>query len=180
MPHPRDIFAKEFEELKKIQNLIENKNLGEDEDLWDRYVNLSEQYERLLNDSAVITSISDRLQNRLEKTNQKLQEQSEEIKTINNELEARNQLLEQTISELTKTKISKKATTIVLIAAVVLFIVSEGVLEPFIEMHTESFILGFLAKGTIALLLRPIDYLVERYLMARAMRKSGTLIKTYP
>ena len=52
-----------------------------------------------------------------------------------------------------------------------LFIVSEVMLEPIIEQNTNSEYVGLLLKGVIALLLKPIDLLVEWLLMRKTLNK---------
>ena len=175
MPEPRHVFEKETQVLKSAQKTLENQDITQDL-LWKEYAYLTKNYEKLLGDSRVITNISDRLQNRLNAANENLQHQSEEIRAINTQLEKKAIELQSSIDELTRAKISRKATTITLIAAVILFIISEGLLEPWVEKYMPSNQIGswvgFLMKGLIALLLKPIDYLVESYLKKEARRKS--------
>ena len=57
---------------------------------------------------------------------------------------------------------------------IILFLVSEGLIEPIIESNTDSEYIGLLFKGLIALMLKPIDVLVEWLLMRRTLRKMRT------
>lgn len=115
-------------------------------------------YEELINQAQLITKVSDRLQHKLN--------------NLNDKLNVKNVELQETIDELTKARASRKATTIVLMVAVVLFLVSEAVLEPYIESHTTNVYLGFGAKFALMLLLKPIDFVVEKWLMADAIKKA--------
>ncbi|OFY69793.1 MAG: hypothetical protein A3G23_14375 [Bacteroidetes bacterium RIFCSPLOWO2_12_FULL_37_12] len=118
---------------------------------------LMNEYEELLNQSKIITKVSDRLQNKFNNANLLLQKKNIELR--------------HTIDELTKAKISKKATTLVLIIAIGLFIISEGLIEPIVEQYTKSFLVGFAFKGTIALLLKPIESLLESTMLSHAMAR---------
>ena len=51
--------------------------------------------------------------------------------------------------------------------AILLFLVSEGWIEPFIEAKTDSKIVGFILKGVIALLIKPIEMVVEKFLLKK-------------
>jgi len=97
--------------------------------------------------------VSDKLQKKLDK--------------VNGDLEARNGELQLTIDALTKAKASKKATTIVLILAVVLFLVSEGFLDPIIDLYAGGIAIAMCVKGTLALLLKPVESFIENLLLRR-------------
>ncbi|MES2389042.1 MAG: DUF1987 domain-containing protein [Bacteroidota bacterium] len=114
---------------------------------------------------AMVTNISDRLQNRLNQANGKLKAQAEEIKAMNESLELRNRELQQTIDALTKSRAGRRATTAVLIIALILFCASEGI-EYFIEQSTQNVLsLTWILtiKLLIALLIKPIESLLETY-----------------
>ncbi len=165
MQDPKHVFEKEVQALNHAKAVLREKNKSL-EKLANEYEALSKDYEKLLGDARVITNISDRLQNRLNRANQELQASSEEIQHKNDQLQ-------NTINELTKAKVSKKATTIVLMAAILLFLVSEVFLEPIVDTYfQQEFVINIAIKGSIALLLKPIDYLVEWYLLRDAMHKS--------
>ncbi len=144
------------------------------------YKELSDAYGTLLDEARIITSVSDRLQNKLNRTHDKLQDQAEQINKINTELAYNNDQLKNTIDELTKVKISRMAATIVIILAIVLFLISEGLIEPIIEEKTDSFLVGFVLKGLIALLIKPIEVVVEKFLTRRRLSDTttgGALVK---
>ncbi len=176
----KEVFEQEVEILNKARKILSDKNQYSLEDLWKSYHVLFKSYEKMLGDATLMTTVSDRLQNRLNITSEQLKTRSEQIRLANTKLEQQNELLQNTIDELIKTKVSRRATTITLTVAVLLFLLSEGILEPWIEFQTDSFLVGFVLKGVIALLLRPIDYLVEKYLLYEAMQKSSTMPKKIP
>lgn len=121
-----------------------------------------------LNDTAaadldVVTSISDRLQKKLNQANETLQQQAEEIRQINQDLNLKNKELQETVDALTKARAGRRAATIVLFIAVGLFIVSEAI-EWVIESMTQNVLAVYwviLIKLLIALLLKPIESLLE-------------------
>ena len=95
----------------------------------------------------------------------------EKIKNQNIQLEQQNKEIKDTLEQLVKAKVSRKAGTVVLIIAVLLFIISEVILEPIIESSTDSPAFGYFFKFLIAVILKPIDVLVERYLMNQEVKK---------
>ena len=96
---------------------------------------------------------------------------SRQIRQQNIELEKKNLEIEKTLDMLTQAKIGKKALFFTLMIAIGLFILSEGVLEPMVETASNDAYIGFLFKGAIALLLKPIDIIIEGYLNRRLIRK---------
>ena len=144
-----------FQKSKEVSNSFQKTS---DQDLLEEYHKLSSNYGRLLGEVKLITSVSDRLQNKLNKANEKISEQNEKL-TVS-------------VNLLTKAKISRAATTIVLIIAVFLFMLSEGVLEPIVEGYVDNDIIGFSLKAVIALLLKPIEMLIESILYRKARKKA--------
>ena len=94
------------------------------------------------------------------------------IKKQNERLHQQNEKIKKNYEELVKAKTSKKALGIVLIIAVVLFLVSEAWLEPIVEQYlgNDNNLAGLAVKGVIALLLKPIDTLLESYLIRRQIK----------
>lgn len=169
MKKKSNVFHKEASILESVKHGISQGNLSKEE-IESGYQELSDHYEKLLKDTKVLTSVSDRLHHKLTDANQQLKNQSDEIHEINEELKLNNQVLQDTVDMLMKAKVSQKASSIVLLIAIVLFVVSEGWIEPIIEQNTSGKYVGLLLKGVIALLLKPIDILVERLLMKRAIK----------
>ena len=157
------VFEKEVEILQKSQQISKDKSIEVDK-LSKEYEGLTQAYEQLLEETRLITRVSDRLQNKINRANDKLSEQSEKINRINSELQENNGALKLALEQLTKAKVSNRTTTIVLTFAIFLFFISEGFVEPIIEKKVDSFWLGLLFKGLIVLLLKPIEMVVEKYL----------------
>lgn len=165
-----NVFHKELDILQEAKMTIDNP-LSSPQQLADGYSELSANYDKLLKETKVLTSVSDRLHFKLNDANQELQKQKNEIGEINEELKTNNSVLQDTINQLIKARIGQKSSSIVLLIAILLFILSEVMLEPIIEQNTDSEYIGLLLKGVIALLLKPIDILVEWLLMRKTLNK---------
>ncbi|WMN11143.1 hypothetical protein QYS49_37360 [Marivirga salinae] len=165
-----DVFQAEIDFLNEVRVLAEDDNIPADK-VKENYKLLCDKYDRLIGEAKLLTSVSDRLHAKLNEANEKLKKQSDEINKINDDLKVNNQLLQDTIDQLVKAKVGRKASSIVLLIAIILFIISEGVLEPIVEERVGNTSIGFIFKLGIAVLLKPIDVLVERYMMRRALNK---------
>ena len=121
-------------------------------------------YKELLDQSKVITKVSDRLQKKLDQANQKIKTQNEQIKDKNVELQ-------NTIEELTQARVSKKASTVLLTLAIVLFVSEEHLLSPIIEQNIELPFVGLGVKGLIALGLKFLEGGLEGYFMKREQKR---------
>jgi hypothetical protein len=126
--------------------------------LAEEYRQLMEQYEQLVGDARLVTSVSDRLQNKLNNANEQIMAQNEKLR--------------QTIQLLQEARVGKKALTIVLLLAVLLFLISEAFIEPRIEAVVDDWYIGLLLKGLIAVLLKPLESIVEKLLYQRTIRKA--------
>lgn len=98
--------------------------------------------------------------------------QEDKIKEQNNQLQRQNEEIKRNYEELAKARSSRKALGITLVLAIFLFIVSEAFLEPIIESQTGNSLTGLAMKGVIALLLKPFDNIVERFLVKRQIKKN--------
>jgi len=88
-------------------------------------------------------------------------------------IEQNNRELASTLSALTRAQISKKALFITFLIVIVLVLLSEGLVDPAIETYTGSFWIAMLGKLFIALLIKPVDLIMEKILMRQAVRKLG-------
>jgi len=75
--------------------------------------------------------------------------------------------LKSALLEAQKASIKTKATKIVLAIAIIIFLLSEAVLDPVIDSLTASLIISLSFKGSIAVALKPIESLLERIMMSR-------------
>ncbi len=143
-----DIYIGEVEKLKHFKKFDEKKD-NSIEQYKTEYTNLVSGFEELLNQTKVITKIGDRLQKRLNEKNDELQ---------------------STIEELVRVKISRKASTIVFIMAIAIFLIVEVFIEPIIESHTD-FYYGLIFKLVLVLSIKPIEMTIEHKLINKAKRK---------
>ena len=158
----RHVFESESEFLDHSEEILGKATELNHETLLREYQLLSEQYARLLGDAKLVTSVSDRLQNKLNNAN-------EQVMEANQKVSAQNEKLRQTISLLREARVGKKATTIVLLLAVLLFLISEAFIEPQIEKVVDDWYIGLLLKGIIAVSLKPLESIVEKYLYKKSM-----------
>ena len=86
-------------------------------------------------------------------------------------IENKNIELQKTIDELTLTKISKKAKVVTLGIAVFLFIFEDALLHFVVAPHTHhSFLISLGANGLVVFALKPIESIVEHYLLHRLVK----------
>lgn len=95
-----------------------------------------------------------------------------ELKNAYQIIQNQNTELKDTIDELTKTKVSRKAILLTLLLAIILFLLSEGFIDPAIESHSQSIVLSMGAKLVIALMLKPVEGLIEKLLLKRVMKQA--------
>jgi hypothetical protein len=109
---------------------------------------LVSKYEDLLLQTRFMTWVSGRLERKLQRTNREL---------INN-----NNTLQQTLDELTKAEASRSATAIIYFIAIILFVLEEFLVEPFITRMGGNVGYGILVKLLIVLLLKVAEGLIEK------------------
>lgn len=97
---------------------------------------------------------------------------NEVIEEKNRIIEESNRELASTLSALTRAQISKKALFITFLIVIVLVLLSEGLVDPAIETYTGSFWLALLGKLFIALLIKPVDIIMEKVLLRQAIRRA--------
>ena len=101
----KDIYSEEAKALQAAQDLLSSQNLTETE--WKQaYAALSLQYASLLENIRLITTISDRFQQKLKLANERLEKQSEEISRINLGLDADNRTLKGNLSQLVRERVN--------------------------------------------------------------------------
>lgn len=157
----RNLFSQEASVLKQAQSVLE-KDGTSPSDIREELENLCRSYEELLDQSKLITKVSDRLQKKINKSNEDL-----EIKNIE---------LQDTLDSLTRAKVGRKATTITLVIFIVVFLLAEWGVEPHIDTYVLEHFTGYWtilgvqlgSKAVLALLLKPIEMIVERILLKQA------------
>lgn len=158
-PEKYQVFEKENEILKHSKELLARSE-PPSEQLWrQEYELLAQSYAQLLGEVKLLTSVSDRLQNKLNKANDSIARKNDE--------------LVQTLDMLTRERAGKRATAIILILAALFFIVSEVVIDPQLEEGAKIFGLSgtILLKILVAIALKPLEMLLENLLLKTAARK---------
>jgi membrane-associated HD superfamily phosphohydrolase len=89
-------------------------------------------------------------------------------------VEEKNSLLSKTIDELAMVKRSRKSWIFSISTAIVLVLLTEIFLDPFIEEHSYNEFLSLAAKVLIALLLKPMETVYERVLYKKALKVSAS------
>lgn len=169
----KSIYQNELENLEQSKQFLSRNEYSKME-LQLEFKKLLENYEELIDQVKIITKISDRLQNKLNNTNEKLE-------LLNSELNQKNIQLRDTINALAEAKIGRKAATIILFFTISIFLVSEAFIEPRIDDmvvyfwgNTDSvnpFYLSIFIKLILALSIKPAESLVERTLLKREQKK---------
>lgn len=168
----QNVFPEETKVLKEIQLLLEDE-VSDAIEYKKRLTFFTEKYEELLDQTKLITKVSDRQQKKINKINDTLSE-------INVEMERKNVELQDTLDDLSRAKVGRKATTITGVVFVGLFLLTEAFIEPYIEnylhtskgiLHDHEFAVGLSLKGVLALMLRPIERVVEKLLLKQEKEK---------
>lgn len=159
-----DIYKDEASYLIRSQQFLEQDNPSVDE-IKKELTTLTSNYSELLDQVKLITRISDRLQRKLDQTN-------DALNLVNLEIQEKNVQLEKTINDLAEAKIGRRATTFVFIFALILFIVSEAFVEPWIERYYNDFFVSLGVKALIAFSIKPVESLVERTLIKKARQRT--------
>ncbi len=73
--------------------------------------------------------------------------------------------LKNALKETQKATIKSKATTIVFSIAIVIFLLSEAILDPFIDSLTASLLISLSFKGSIAIALKPVEFILEKIMI---------------
>lgn len=160
-----NIFQKEKAFVEQAQEFIENEENHSVDALRSEFKSLTGNYAELIDQIVLITRISDRLQKKLDQTNDKLSE-------LNAALNDKNIELQNTIDDLVKARVGRKATTIVFIFALVLFVFSEALIEPYIDSYADNMYISLAIKAFIAMSIKPLEMLVESSMMKSARKKS--------
>jgi tetratricopeptide (TPR) repeat protein len=94
------------------------------------------------------------------------------IKQQKAEIEQQNRALQETIDELTRARIGRKAKAFTLAIAIVLFIFQDAILRTALKLlASDNYFLLLAVKMAIIFSLSPINRAIERHLLKRVMRK---------
>lgn len=156
-----------YHEEQKILSDYVGKVKSKDVNLEDA-VAIAMNYKDLLDQSKVITRISDRLQKKLDHANTK-------IKTQNSEIQKKNDELGITIDQLDKMTMGKKATRILFALFIGLFISEQLFIEPIIESSFSGTAFGSYIGISImlglAIMLKVMESKFEEYFISQRKKK---------
>ena len=159
----QSIYQNEVDNLDQSKNFLKRDDYSQME-LQLEFKKLVENYEELIDQVKIITKISDRLQKKLNKTNDALENSNVQLADLNNQLN-------NTIDQLTEAKIGRKASTIVLFIAIGLFVVSEVLLEPIIDdAFKDNAYVGLILKLVVAILIKPGEDFANKYMLKKARK----------
>lgn len=181
-------YTRENDVVDKYRSILEDPNMSSEE-YRAALIDVFKQYERLLEDTKLLTTLGDRLQRKLRSTNILIKQQSEEIQEINSGLNQKNIELKLTIDELTRARASRKAQTYILIITFSIFILSE-LLENFfddninniveyilrVELGTDTFWASLPFKIIILLMFKPLEGWLEKFFLRQSMDKDKRLL----
>ena len=160
----QSIYQREADSLDQSKAFLK-KNEYSKLELQLEFKKLVENYEELIDQVKIITRISDRLQKKLNKTNDALENSNTQLAELNDQLN-------ETIDQLTEAKIGRRAATIVMIIAIGLFIVSEAFIEPIIDRaFPNNFLVGLGLKLIVAILIKPGEDFANKYMLKKARKK---------
>ncbi len=159
------VYLREIEELERAQAFIAQENI-ENHIFRNEYVKLVDSFEDAVGQMRLITKVSDKVQKKLDRVNSAL-----DVK--NAELDIKNAELQTTIDELTQARAGKIAATIVLAVAVMLFLLEELFIDSAIKnlLGTTSQWAGVITKLVVVLLLKPLEGLLENFIISYLYKK---------
>ncbi|MFZ9046849.1 MAG: hypothetical protein ACO2ZZ_13405 [Cyclobacteriaceae bacterium] len=155
----RELYHEEISNLANFRSKIESHALFK-EDL-DQF---SLQYEELVAQAKVITRVSDRLQKKLDKANVQIQSQ-------NNEIKDKNVKLEDTIEQLAKAKMGRRASTIMLGITLFLFFIEQWLIQPKIEEYFSSPFISVVILILLFFLVKYFESNLEDYFLNQQKKK---------
>jgi hypothetical protein len=89
------------------------------------------------------------------------------------EIENKNKQLQETLDELTITKVSRKVKALTLIVGITLIVAQDPIFNLVLSRVGDSYFLSILARVIIILSLKPNDIAIENYLLRRIVLKKG-------
>lgn len=156
---PQELYHEEIKKLKEFRSKLESHSIYKEQ--LDEF---SDDYEELVAQAKVITRVSDRLQKKLDGANIQIREQNDEIKV-------KNVQLENTIDQLAKAKVGKRASTIMLTVALVLFVVEQVVLQPIIEQSISIPYMDLILLLVLFFVVKFFEGGLEKYFLKQEQKK---------
>lgn len=159
MDKNQELYHDEINNLKTFRSKLETHTIYKDDLEF-----FSDQYEELVAQAKVITRVSDRLQKKLDSANLQIREQNEEIKD-------KNMALEDTVIQLAKAKMGRRASTVMLTVAMGLFILEQIFLEPWIEANINIPYVGLAILVLLFFIVKALESTLEKYFMEQEKKK---------
>lgn len=159
MDRNQELYYDEINNLRNFRAKIDTHAVYK-EDLDD----FSNEYEELIAQAKVITRVSDRLQKKLDNANIQIKEKSDEIKFKNVELKS-------TVDQLAQARVGRKASTIMLSVALVLFIAEQVFLEPIIDEKIDIPYVGLAILAVLFFVVKVLESSLEKYFMNKEKSK---------
>lgn len=157
MSREEKLFKNEISVLNHYKEMVTRENSPEDTK--QALENLTNKYKALLEQTRFLTWISGRLERKLQRTNR--------------ELAGKNNMLVNTLKELTKAEAGRSAYAIIYFIAIMLFVLEEFFVEPFINMIGEGLGFSILIKLVIVLLLKVSEGFIEKRVMKKEAFKEA-------
>lgn len=164
-------FDSEQDVIKHYKQMVNNEEPIATAEYQEALKDLLKNYEKLLADTKLLTSLGDRLQRKMRQANIMIREQSAEIQTINDDLQNKNVELKLTIDELTRARANRQARVITFFIVYALFIGSESIETVIDKIFPDEFFISLISKSVIFLAVKPLESAVEKYFVKRAMTK---------
>ena len=159
MDKNHELYYEEIDSLRKFRSKIDTHAIYK-EDL-DEF---SDEYEELVAQAKVITRVSDRLQKKLDSANVQIRAQNEEIKQKNVELA-------DTVDQLAKAQIGRRASAIMLVVGILLFLAEQIFLEPWIDQNIDIPYVGFGILIILFFVVKMLESALENYFMSRRKKE---------
>ena len=154
-----ELYWEEVENLKNFRSKLETHTVFK-EDL-DEF---GDQYEDLVAQAKVITRVSDRLQKKLDSANLQIREQNDEIMD-------KNLKLENTVLQLAKAKVGRRASLIMMVIALGLFIIEQIFLEPYLASNINIPYTGLGILLILFFIIKGVESKLEKFFLNQEKEK---------
>lgn len=160
MSNPVELYHEEIKRLKDFRTKLESNSIYKEQ-----LDDFSDDYEELVAQAKVITRVSDRLQKKLDGANIQIRESNDQIKVKNSELT-------KTIDQLDKAKVGRRASTIMLTVALVLFVTEQVFIEPMIEANFGNvYYLNYVILIVLFFLVKFLESRLEAFFLNQTKKK---------
>lgn len=163
-----DYITKPFQKdevLARVEAQLRISNLQKE--LRENYHKLEQKNEQLKSQSIELKELNEGLEIKVNQRTEELRNSLMELERAQISLEKTNYELRDTIDQLTRTKASRKATTIILVITLLLFLVSET-LENLFSFFQNNFFFLFGFKVLLVVAMKPVEMLLENYFVKNA------------